>query len=117
MVGVVLAEEIEMSQNQQIAQTILQQLGAGRFRAMTGAKDFIAIERGLQFGLPARFARGGINKLRITLEPEDTYKVEFMKVSHRLGMHKCETVAEHDGVYCDMLQSLFKSETGLETHL
>lgn len=103
--------------NTQTAQTILAQLGGGKFRAMTGAKDFLAIERGLQFGLPARFAKDGINKVRITLNDMDTYDVEFLACSHRLGAHKVREVAKDEGVYCDMLGECFKRATGLEIKL
>ncbi|MGI9949502.1 hypothetical protein [Vibrio hyugaensis] len=36
-----------------IANTILAQLGGNRFIVMTGAKQFVAIEQGLMFTLPA----------------------------------------------------------------
>lgn len=37
-----------MTYDNQIATTILQQLGGKRFVVMTGAKDFIAIDNGLR---------------------------------------------------------------------
>lgn len=37
----------------QVANTILMQLGGRRFSMMTGAKQFVAIERRLLFALPA----------------------------------------------------------------
>lgn len=40
-----------------IAETILSQLGGRRFIAFTGAKEFVAIESGLMFRLPARLAK------------------------------------------------------------
>lgn len=99
--------------NQQIASTILAQLGGARFRAMTGARDFLAIERGLQFRLPSNFARDGINTVRITLDPSDTYTVRFLEV-------RGTDVTEHhetSGVYCDGLEDLFTRRTGLDTRL
>ena len=79
-----------------VATTILEQLGGRRFAAMTGAKHFMSVEGGLQFGLPARFARNGYNKVSVTLRADDTAV---------------------EGVYCDQLQDVFRRETGLETTL
>lgn len=65
-----------------VAQTILTQLGGNRFAAMTGAKQFVAVTDYLQFKLPANFAKGGINCVKVTLTAADLYDVEFMKVRH-----------------------------------
>lgn len=98
-----------------IAQTILAQLGGSRFMAMTGAKNFLDCGQALQFDLPARFAKGGINKVRVTLEPSDTYTVSFLK--YRPRALDCQTVAEVSEVYADSLRQVFTRETGLDTHL
>ncbi|WP_235612499.1 hypothetical protein [Vibrio cyclitrophicus] len=73
-------------QRLQVANTILMQLGGRRFSMMTGAKQFVAIERGLLFALPARLAKQGINKMRIELEANDTYTVTALKVNARQVM-------------------------------
>lgn len=102
-----------MATDKTVANTILQQLGGNRFITMTGAKHFICDNHMLAFQLPNRFAKDGINGVRITLTPMDLYKMEFIKV----GKCKLTTVKEYDGVYDDMLQDLFTKTTGLDTHL
>lgn len=96
-----------------IAKTILQQLGGNKFIVMTGAKTLVDHGNGLSFKLPSNFATGGINYVKITLEPSDEYTVEFGKL-RGLKYTVIETV---EGVYCDMLQDVFTSATGLDTHL
>lgn len=98
----------------EIARTILAQLGANRFIAMTGAKMFVAGTSYLMFKLPARFAKHGINCVRITLDPSDTYTVEWMNVR---GMKCSNPVETSTGVYADSLRSLFASVTGLAVSL
>lgn len=97
------------------ANTIFQQLGGQRFVAITGAKDFIGRPDGLSFKL-----RGGakqrINCVRITLDPNDTYTVEFMRLS-RAPKYDVTTVSTHSDIYCDVLQDLFTRQTGLYTRL
>lgn len=102
-----------MTENQQITNEILRQLGGGRFVAMTGAKHLCEIERGLGFALPNNFAKDGINAVKITLDPSDTYTVKFI----RIGRSKLTVIEEVSNVYCDMLQDVFESATGLYTHL
>lgn len=97
----------------QIAKTILEQLGGRRFIAMTGAKNFLGGERSLSFRLPSYFARSGINAIRITLDANDTYTVEFSK----LRGTKFTAVSKHEGIYWGGLPALFTAETGLVTTL
>jgi hypothetical protein len=107
-----------MSQtNTSVATTILQQLGGGRFVAMTGAKHILADKNALVFQLPRRFAKDGINAVKITLEPSDTYTVEFKKIGDRRTAYKCTVVSSFENVYSDQLQSIFQSATGLSTRL
>lgn len=96
-----------------VASTILEQLGGRRFSTMTGAKSFVSSGNSLRFKLPSNFAKRGINLVTITLDPSDTYTVQFMKMR---GMN-VETIATRDGVYVEDLQRVFKSETGLDTSL
>jgi len=95
--------------NKQIAETIMEQLGGQRMRSMTGAKDFTTCEHGVQFRLPRHFAKSGINRVQIVLDPSDTYTVTFSKWS-REGLKK---ISEFDNTYCDQLQGLFEEVTGL----
>tara|TARA_R110001592_G_scaffold47952_5_gene151533 strand:- start:5591 stop:5938 length:348 start_codon:yes stop_codon:yes gene_type:complete len=105
----------------QIANAINGQLGGGRFKLMTGAKDFIGLspdeERcasgGLMFRLPRGLAKNGINKVRIYLTHSDTYLVEALKIRK----WEFDVVASVDGVYADHLCSVFTEMTGLDTHL
>lgn len=96
----------------QVAKTILAQLGNNRFVAMTGAKNLVGGENSLSFSLP-RGAKNGINKVKITLDPSDTYTVEFFKYRN----FDLKLISESDNVYCDMLQEIFTNHTGLYTKL
>jgi glyoxylate carboligase len=99
-----------------VAKVILSQLGGNRFVAMTGAKNLAETgdqAGGLAFMLPARFAKNGINAVKITLDWSDTYVVKFLKI----GKSNLTVVSQHDMVYCDQLVPLFEQETGLYTHL
>jgi len=98
-----------------VAQTILQQLGGRRFVSMTGARDFVGEGNSLLFRLPERFAKDGINKVRVSLGPLDTYTMCFLKCNFR--KHTFQIIAEHSGLYFDQLQSVFTEVTGLDTSL
>lgn len=104
-----------------IAETILQQLGGNRFIAMTGAKNFVGDDYSLSMTLPRNASRA--NRLKITLTPMDDYTMEFTRqtVGHLTKNYKwiegkTETVKTFDGIYCDQLQELFTSVTGMYTH-
>ncbi|WP_323086607.1 hypothetical protein [Providencia alcalifaciens] len=101
------------TRNQEIATTILSQMGGNRFIVMTGAKHLGFIENGLQFKLPARFAAKGINCVQVILDPSDTYTMRFLKIS-RVNI---EEVEKTEGLFFDQLQSTFTEQTGLYTHL
>ena len=96
-----------------VAATILRQLGGGRFTAMTGAKNLLVTDEGLQFKIPR--AAKGINAVRVALATDDTYTVTFVKVAPRAL--SWATVREVAGVYADQLQAIFTAETGFYTHL
>ncbi len=96
-----------------IAQTILRQLGMNVFVSMTGARQFTNHGNALAFKLPSSFAKNGINYVKITLEPSDTYTVEFKRIR---GM-KVTDVSMHEDIYNDSLLDLFRRETGLETRM
>src|SRR5580698_10794847 len=99
------------------ADVILSQLGGRRFIAMTGAKHLFSDNGGqaLVFQLPARFAKDGINAVKITLDPTDTYSVEFKKIGTARNGYKCTVVKAFEGVYNDQLRPIFESTTGLYT--
>lgn len=96
-----------------IAQTILVQLGASRFVAMTGARNLVGREDGLQFDIPR--AMNKANKVRITLTPDDLYTVEFMAFSRKYLT--CDIVGRVDGLGCEELRGAFERATGLLTSL
>ena len=93
-----------------IAGTIMEQLGGRRFYHMTGCKDIVATENGVQFGFPK--ANQGINKVVITLNGMDTYDLKFW----RIGKTIKEVVGVGD-IYNDQLAAIFTAITGLDTHL
>jgi hypothetical protein len=95
------------------AEIILNQLGGGRFIAMTGAKMFTCSVDTLNFRLPANFANKGINHVSIKIDASDTYSVRFGKVR---GLN-FSVIAEHDNVYAENLCSTFTSVTGLDTRI
>lgn len=107
--------------HKQIAATILNQLGGGQFRAMTGAKDFMALSNtpfgGLQFRLPSNFAKTpkgeSVNRVIIKVNAADTYDVEY---GWARGMtYKIKATSK--GVYDYMLPGDFKENTGLDVSL
>lgn len=98
-----------MATDMTVANTILAQMGGGRFKMMTGAHSFASNGKNLIFGIKAR-AKKGIKSVEIALEDNDTYTVFFRN-------RKYENVSKIENVYCDMLQELFTNETGLYTSL
>lgn len=94
-----------------VANIVLQQLGAARFRAMTGAKNIVALENGIQFSLPR--AKDGINKVVIKLNPQDTYDIEYWRI--RGATFK--KVKESKNIGIENLRATFTRDTGLATSL
>ena len=94
-----------------IAVEILNQLGGNRFIAMTGASNFCCGEN--LFTCKIMRNQSGANYLRIKLNSLDLYDMEFI----RIHGNTTKVVAEKNGIYDDMLQSVFTSVTGLYTHL
>lgn len=62
-----------------VANTILNQLGGNQFLAMTGCKNLMGFENGLQMRIPQNGSKA--NFLKITLEADDTYKMELESAS------------------------------------
>lgn len=106
----------------QVAQTIISQLGGGRFAMMTGAKQFVSFFKGdnpsVRFRVPGNLTKNGINMVQISLNGSDLYDVEFLKVRNSKTKGVVMTSVEmHNDIYCDMLVDLFETSTGLYTHL
>jgi hypothetical protein len=98
--------------NNAIAKTILEQLGGNRFLAMTGAHSLTFEASSLTFKLPT------ISKVwavKIELEPSDTYTVTAYK--RRRAPVYFEALEPVGDVYAENLAAVFKSLTGLDTHL
>lgn len=95
-----------------IAQTILAQLGGNRFAAMTGAKNFVAGERSLMFSI-GRGATNKANKVRVTLQANDTYVMHFFKAR---GIN-CDLIDLRSDLYADNLCPVFTGVTGLDCTL
>jgi len=103
----------------EVANEIIRQLGGRKFTVMTGARDYMAVDDGLTFRIPGTMTKNHINKVRIILDPSDTYTVSFWNYRKQKDIHtpSMKKIAEHSIVYDDMLQSIFTAETGLDTHL
>lgn len=102
-----------MTENQQIAETIAQQLGGlHRLKVMTGSKDFVAVEKGLRFkiGSGARSKTNGtVTHITITLTPADLYDVKTIRV-RGTTVTEVESV---EGIYNDQLMDTFEAMTGM----
>lgn len=102
-----------LSENKQVAKTILDQLGGNKFIAMTGARNFVysAKEKSLSFRIGKNSK--GINLVSIALMPSDLYEMKFFKV-RGANVKKMQDV---EGLLFDQLQAVFKEHTGMNTHL
>ena len=101
----------KQNQTMSIAQTIYQQLGAGRFKVMTGSSQFIDMRDGLKMKLTKN--KISAQYLYIKLAADDTYTMIFAKIKKKEWV----VIREIPGVYCDQLQGVFTETTGLYTHL
>ena len=105
-----------MNTPQQVAATILNQLGGNRFIAMTGTKVkyYEATEGNIALTMSLTRNAAKAQYLRVVLTPSDTYTMEFSKYNKNLDKTVC---AEFTDVYCDQLQNIFTKVTGLYTSL
>jgi hypothetical protein len=102
-----------LTQAQQVAAAIFDQLGARKFLVMTGARDLVATAQGLQFKLPANFAKDGVNMIRVELSALDTYDV----ISGRWARFDFKEKARESLIYGEDLQRAFTRLTGLDTRI
>ena len=101
----------------QIAATILQQIGGKRFVVMTGSHDFINLGNGLRMSLSRN--KTSANRLEIIYdEGADLYNVRFYRqsINHTTFEVTTKDIKAYEGVYCDMLEDIFTDVTGLYTH-
>lgn len=98
----------------EVANEILRQLGGREFLALTGARNLVGGEDSLSMQVSASAQiplKNRCTHVRITLDPMDTYLVEFLRFSRKkLEFTEC---SRHEGVYCDGLKDLFEAQTGL----
>lgn len=102
---------MEIKTDKSVAVEILKQLGGNRFIAMVGARNLVCSNNMMAFKFMRNQSKA--NYCRITLGAMDTYKVEFI----RLHGNKITTIVEFEDIYNDMLVSIFKRTTGLNTNL
>lgn len=109
-----------------VAKTILDQLGGNKFVVMTGSKKFVDFGNSISMKLSRNVS--GAQYLKIELTPADVYIMTFAKIKKVLNKEyaalgvkiyddEIQTVKEIENVYCDELQSVFTSVTGLYTRL
>lgn len=101
-----------------VTKIILEQMGGGKFIAMTGSKNFIDLGNGLKMNLARN--KTSANRLEIILDrATDIYTMKFFRqtFSQKTFEVTKKDIALHEGVYCDMLEEMFTSVTGLYTRL
>ena len=96
----------------QVAETILLQLGGVKFRAMTGAHNFL--DHGNALSMKIGRNSSNSNYLKITLNDSDLYDISFAKAT-KLG--ELKSVKEYSGIFADMLAEVFTIHTGMHTSL
>lgn len=118
-----MSAQVITSTAQEVTATILNQLGGRKFVAMTGSKNFTfegisEHNKNINLRMDLSTNKSGANRLEIHLMTDDTYTMKFYKLSFK---NRCEAVISKeqtfDGVYCDMLQSIFTQVTGMHTSL
>jgi hypothetical protein len=95
-----------------VEKEILSQLGGPRFIVMTGASNLVGGNNTLAFKVGKNDKK--VTHVRVTLEPSDTYKVEFLKI---VGTKKPVNLYTAEDVYAEDLQRVFTNHTLLDTHL
>lgn len=119
----ITTNNMSTAQNVAIAQEIVNQLGGGRFKAMTGVKNIIALNTadypygGVRMDLRANNTRA--NRLEITLNGLDQYDVRFYYSGFDRKKLRgiLKEVAKYEGVECENLQQIFTDVTGMRTRL
>ncbi len=98
-----------------VANEIRRQLGHQAF-FMLGAKKLIGSENSLTFKIGRN--PKSINYIKITLDPSDTYNVEFLRIRKPKNADvKRTTVAEFECVYVDTLHAVIERTTGMRLSL
>ena len=93
--------------------TLLQQLGGNKFMVMTGAKNLMVDKKEKSLHMRIGKNSKGINHVKITYMPDDTYKMDF----GRIRKMDYKVVRSVTGVYAEALQDVFTEVTGMYTSL
>ena len=99
--------------SREVTHTIAKQMGGyGRLSAMVNARQWLVLERGIQFTFSGK---RGVNKCLVMLDATDTYTMQFWycKAPRNASAFISEMKVEYTGVYNDMLIDLFEGYTGL----
>lgn len=92
-----------------VADTIRDQIG-NRGLVMMGAKNLLGSEDGLQFKIGRNALR--VTHVKITLEPSDTYSVEFIRVG-RAPRFTVTEISRSELVFVDSLRAVLEAGTGM----
>ncbi len=93
-----------------VANTIHAQIGGHRAFMMMGAKNVLGDINGLQFKI-GRNSKG-VTHITVTLDPSDTYTVEFLKMG-RAPKFTRTVLGSFSLVGDDSLRSLIEENTGM----
>ncbi len=97
-----------------VSQTIASQIGNRAF-TMMGAKNLFSSDKGLSFKIGHNAGNGmdgRVSHITITLDPSDTYTVEFTRCNTRAKI-VVKVLGRYEGIHADGLHSLIQNETGL----
>lgn len=109
----------KQTNGQDIAATILNQLGGHKFLAMTGVKQPMFDADGTLTFKPGKNA-GKVNYVSISYDvAKDLYNMKFENIRMNKKTYDLtrKLIAEFEGVYADQLQELFTKVTGMYTSL
>jgi len=101
-----------------VANTILAHMGgAGRLKAMIGAKDFVGDTDSLAFKWSAK-TKNDAKMVKVTLLPSDTYDMKFYKRAKKVaGYAGWKSTAEIIDLHAADLIPAFEQKTGLTLRL
>jgi hypothetical protein len=101
--------------NNNIAETILNQIGGNQFIAMTGSSHFASTGNGLRMKLSRN--KSGANYLFIELNGRDLYNMKFSSIRSKNWEIVSKTKFDIQDVYADQMFRIFEQITGLYTKL
>ncbi len=121
-----LAADERKAEQQQIAETIVEQLGGKRFQVMTGVHNFTFLEanNGRSGGVRFKVPKGSgvkCNTVTIELNWKDLYDLRFETITTRTNKVTKETkttttlIGREEDVFCEQLEEMFTHHTGLYT--